>query len=544
MMAQGPGKTLSRKGFRWRLRRGGSAALIDRILTLGRGRSDDAEKIKDNPSRAVFRLRFDDDVFYVKWHRFRGIADALGGMFRGSRAEREWRMALCLEAAGLLTPEPVLLGVRKRFGAPVETILATREVPGLSLKEVAPILAGAAAGETDVTRRALARRLGEFVRRMHDHGISHPDMHLGNFILAEPDGRVCLLDLHAARRCASLPDRTRLQNLAFLYGTTIVHGATASDRLRFSLAYLGADWTRRAARDLERKAARRFEAMRRRRIRSRSRRCILKSRVFTHERTPLGRVYRKRKMSPEQVGEALAAHRRVLAGEGMGNVLKRDRKTAVTLIPWDGSLDAPELCVKEFRREGILMRLLPARIRHKPAMNAWRASLGLIVRGVAAPEALALVMGRGASSFVVMRVIADSLPLDLYLHRKLTPDRPTAERRDFARAAGDFLIGCCAAGVLHTDLKARNVLVREPKKGQWEFLLLDLEAVRFREHVGSKDLLLNMAQLNASTPLTFTWADRLRFLRFAAAWRPELGERASLDEIGRLTRMRKVRWRL
>jgi len=284
--------------------------------------------------------------------------------------------------------------------------------------------------------------------------------------------------------------------------------------------------------------------MRRRRIKSRSRRCVLKSSVFTNERTHLGRVYRKREFTAEQVREALSAHRRVLAGESEGRVLKRDWKTNVTLIPWDGSLNARELCVKEFRREGIFMRLLPSRIRHKPAMAAWRASLGLIVRGVPAPEALALVLGRGASSYVVMRSIADSLPLDLYLRRKLTPERTPKQRRAFTRAASDFLIRCCASGVLQTDLKARNVLVRESEKGQWEFFLLDLEAVRFRDRVSLKDILLNMAQLNASTPLTFTWTDRLRFLRLAAARRPELAERASLEEIGRLTRMRNVRWHL
>ena len=534
-------QSLDEGGFRWRLRPGVPAELASAVLSL-RDAPGQAAVIKANPSRSVFRFDAGPGVCYVKWHRFRGLLDAIGNALRGARAEREWRMALCLREAGIHTPEPMLMGVRRRYGLPVETVLVMREVLGVALKEEFPALMAARSGEAARRRHELARRLGTLVRTLHEGHISHPDMHGGNFLVTEPDRSLCLIDLHSARQFDALPGGERSQDLAFLHGTMLLRGSTRADRLRFSRAYLGESWTRGAARRIEAESDRRFEVMRRRRLRSRSRRCVVKSSVFTNERTDLGRVYRKREMSMDQIRLAIDAHHGVVDGRADGQVMKRDRKTTVTIFPWDGALDASELCVKEFIRPGLLMRLLPKWLRHRPAMRAWRASLGLQVRGVPAPEALALVIGKGRSSYVVMRTVANAVPLDIYLRKRMGPDRTPAERRAFTSEAARFLIEFLEAQVHHRDLKARNVLVREPEAGRWEFFLLDLDAIGFPRRLRIETKLLNLAQLNASTPLTFTWTDRLRFLRHVAAREPAIARRSSMEEIGRLTRTRDLRW--
>ena len=533
---------LKKAGFTWRLRPGVPKDIVDRMLDLRAGNLAEAEVVKKNPSRAVFRLHGDDGpAIYAKWHRFRGLGDAILSLFRGTRAQREWRIALALERSGIRTPEVRLIGLRRRWGLPTESFLATCEAQGVALKEWAPALLASNTLSDAARRHHVAAALGRLVKRLHESGVSHPDLHSDNILVDEQADELCLLDLHAAKRVESLSAFRWAQNLAVLYNALALPGVTATDRLRFARAYLGPAWNRHALTDLSQGVQAMAETLRRRRIRSRSRRCVVNSSVYTSERTSLGRVYRKRAMTLDQIMTAIQLHRSVLSGETEGKTFKRDTKTNVTLIPWDGTVEASELCVKEFRRGG-LRRLLPGRWRHQPAMAAWRASLGLAVRGVAVPEALALVMGKGRSSYIIMRALTPALPLDLYLRRHMGNDRPASVRRAFVSAAADFLVRCYASNICHYDLKARNILVHEPRGGAWDFFLLDLEAVRFPNRLPLELKLLNLAQLNASTPLELTWTDRMRFLRRLVESDPVLGGRLAMDKIKRMTMDRDLQW--
>ena len=126
--------------------------------------------------------------------------------------------------------------------------------------------------------------------------------------------------------------------------------------------------------------------------------------VFTNELSRLGRVYRHRAMTVKQVMQAVERHKAVLRGGTGGTVPKRHEKTNVTLIEWDGTLGADRLCVKEFIRPAVT-RFFPAALRHRNALRAWKASPELRARGVRGPEALAVVLGKGLSSYLIMRVV-------------------------------------------------------------------------------------------------------------------------------------------
>lgn len=260
------------------------------------------------------------------------------------------------------------------------------------------------------------------------------------------------------------------------------------------------------------------------------------------DRIPRGRVFRRDTISLKQVEQALDDHDRVMDGSVKGDVLKRDAKTRVSLVPWPDSPDAGPLCVKEYIRPGRMMRLLPAALRHRPAIHAWKVSLALSQRGVPAAELLALVVCKGNRSYIVMRAVAAAVPLDVYVARTLTDDVPTARRRAFIRAAADFLTACYDAGARHEDLKARNVLVREGDGPGWEFFMLDLEAIRLDNGPALKTLVRNLAQLNASTSLNLSWTDRLRFLRHMAQHHDALKHRSTWRDIGRRTLKRTLRW--
>jgi len=245
-------------------------------------------------------------------------------------------------------------------------------------------------------------------------------------------------------------------------------------------------------------------------------------------------------MSAAQALQAVQAHRRAMSGRG-GQVAKRDVKTNVTLIEWDGSLGADRLCVKEFVRAGSL-RLLPRWIRHRPAIVSWRGASRLAALGIGAPDTLGLVIGKGASSYLIMRALEGFKSLAQYVRSALGPATTTERRRAFLRAGVDFLGQCYSSRAFHRDLKASNLFVRETESGGWEFSLLDLAAVRFPRQVRLQDKLLNVAQLNSSVPLEVGWTDRMRFLRHLAEREPSLADRPAMAEIARLTRSRRCVW--
>ena len=276
------------------------------------------------------------------------------------------------------------------------------------------------------------------------------------------------------------------------------------------------------------------------------------------DETIAGRVLRSEGVSTEQVVQAVQAHRRAMAGDlQAGQVLKRDAKTNVTIVAWDGALGLPaeagseracpldlrRVCVKEFVRAGA-RRLLPRLLRHRPARVAWLAASRLAALGIGAPRGLGLLIGRGASSYLVMTALQNSEHLAAYARRAMGCSTPFQRRRAFLRAGAEFLRKCYASGVFHGDLKAGNLFVSETDAGTggWEFMLLDLADVRFQRRIPLEAKLLNLAQLNASTPLEVTWADRMRFLRHLAAETPLLAERPAMAKIARLTRSRRCAW--
>lgn len=257
-------------GFRWRLMPGVPDGMLADVLALRDG-SSDAETVKQKAYRAVFKVMRAYGTIYVKWYRFRGLADSLGALFRGSRGEREWRMALRFRAAGVNVPEVLALGVRRRWGLPIEGFLAMREVPGVSLNSLLPALSEKQCGPPAARRHALARRLGETLGRIHRSGLFPPDLHAENVLVSEA-GQVALIDLHAAKGLGPLPGRARLWNLACLHRIVCASGATRTDRLRFLRAYLGDEWTPQASRDWERRCAKKAAALLRRKERRSKRR--------------------------------------------------------------------------------------------------------------------------------------------------------------------------------------------------------------------------------------------------------------------------------
>jgi tRNA A-37 threonylcarbamoyl transferase component Bud32 len=151
----------------------------------------------------------------VKQFRNRSLRDRLRRRLRGSKAEKSWRMAQALTAAGIATPEPLLL-IESRFPTGPSFYVCRYVAGGL---EARYLLRAANAGREaelfpgiDLPR--FLGELGAFIRRLHDAGFWHRDLSSGNVLLrgAPPTPYdFCLVDLNRARRRrrVSLSQRAR-----------------------------------------------------------------------------------------------------------------------------------------------------------------------------------------------------------------------------------------------------------------------------------------------------------------------------------------------
>ena len=170
------------------------------------------------------------------------------------------------------------------------------------------------------------------VRRMHERGMLHGDLHLGNIWLHE--GRPVLIDLHGASFLPRVPALLRRRELGYL-------AYSLGEPLPEELAECRFWRNARAQRHW----------------RSRTRRCLVESTGFT----AFDRGYRRREADPE-------ALRAALEGAERGELLKRaERAVLYRSGPW----------------------VLKRHSRVRAARAAWVAGHGLEMRGIHTGRALA-----------------------------------------------------------------------------------------------------------------------------------------------------------
>jgi tRNA A-37 threonylcarbamoyl transferase component Bud32 len=439
--------------------------------------------LKDNNARALFTL----DHLFLKYFKS-----------RTDQASSEWNALLHLAAAGVPVPRPVAWSPAPGGGA----VLATEKIP-----HARPLIEA-------FDRRRLPE-LAALVRRMHAARFLHRDLHLGN-VLVTPAG-LAVLDLHRGTIGAVSPrdEERAVGQLAY----SITRAGTSADALRFLRAYFGkgrlraADpgyaWTRRVLRHLD--------AHRRRHLASRTRRCLKASTGFAIAKEGGAFFALRRPFTLDRAREAVKRHDDACAAGRAAKALGARRITEVEGI-W----------VKEWKTSGPF-RALRNWIRGSPARAAWIAAQGLRVRGLPAPEALALVETRGRALFAARG--AAGKPLDRFARE----DGPRlADRRPFLEALAALVRRLHSREAHHRDLKANNILADGPTR----FAFLDLEDVEFRR-VRRADAVRALAQLNAALPY-FTRTDRWRMLkRYSANW-PVLGDlRKAARDIWALTLARK-----
>lgn len=169
----------------------------------------------------------------VKQFRNQGWKHRLERRWRGSKAERSWRVAHSLVGDGFLTPEPLVLAESEQEDGP--SCLVTARVDGAhEVRHFFHRLAGdpASGSFPEVEPEVFLGELGRLARRLHDAGFWYRDLSMGN-VLARPgsDGLdLWLVDLNRvrcgrtlgmwrrSRDICRLPVRSTSHRRAFLAG--------------------------------------------------------------------------------------------------------------------------------------------------------------------------------------------------------------------------------------------------------------------------------------------------------------------------------------
>jgi tRNA A-37 threonylcarbamoyl transferase component Bud32 len=191
----------------------------------------------------------------VKQFRNQSRARWLRRRLGGSKAERSWRAALAFAAAGIPTPEPVMWIESRQVAGP--SFFVSRRLEGFF--ETRYFLRARNAGREveefpQVDEEAFFDRLGSQLRRMHDAGLWHRDVSVGNLLVRLEDRAPTfyLIDLNRARLGRRLGALRRSRDLCRL------RILRAEDRRRLLDAYWGGGGARLWQRALHGAAFRAF----------------------------------------------------------------------------------------------------------------------------------------------------------------------------------------------------------------------------------------------------------------------------------------------
>jgi tRNA A-37 threonylcarbamoyl transferase component Bud32 len=444
---------------------------------------------------AIFTLQNQQRIF-LKMDRTKDRIESLKYLFFSSKARKEWFIAHELQKRNLNIPKP--LGWMERihrgfvqqsyyfseaFGSGVSLIDES-----MKLGDHFPLI-----------------ELATTIKKFHDAGLFHKDLHAGNFLW---DGQsLFLTDLHRAKILKDLSLRQRLWNLSLLFHSLrSVWGE--KERSRFMEVYFGGEffYLRRKEEYLQ-KVLLRMDCLQKRQWKSRTKRCLKESSEFSIKKENGISYYYRRDFRPHVLKKMVEEHIR-LRMEKPSSLTKNSPSVTISVLEEGGK----KLSVKGYCPVTIWDGFRE-HFRRSKGLKAWIAGNGLRVRGIPSLKPLGLMEKRNwlglKESFFLMEVKGGDLELDRYI---LGGFGDYNERRIFVKIFAQWLSQYHQMELYHRDMKTCNILVSKEGK-TWSFHLLDLEDVRLDTKVTERALFKNFVQLNTSTPKIITTTDRFRFLR-------------------------------
>ncbi len=542
-----------------------------------------AVEIKSNDGRQVWRVELERGLVFVKVARPARKWPRLRRRLFGSDAARECRVAAYAAAHGVETIRTVACGEAPIEGRQPTSILITIGLP--RSRPLSEVWSGL--DPDDPQTRGAKNEIIEEVARLlataHQNGFEHYDLHSGNVLLDESQGRFrpMFVDLHSVRVGRSVPERAVIRNLAQFNQWFRLH-APLTDRIRFLDQYLhwreitlpASAFGHRLESDrvelldrLEEAARTHANAL----YGKRDRRVLRSGRYFARLRLGNGwraHVFLEAKhpvagsrasqmvFTAQQWRSWLSDPLRWIRPGSPRDVLK-DSATATVCrarLPHpDGELDI--VCKRASQRSP--WKRLQTLVRRSRPMATWRRGNALLHRQILTARPLAVLerrrLGFMVDSMLVTEGVEHAIDLDTLLTVTLR-GLPEARGRWLKLRVLDGLVTATKTllerGFRHRDFKAPNIIVQwDPDSGvDPRIVLVDLDGVLplrgSAESAGRQMLMRLNVSLDHCRRVTRT--DRLRFLKRylsrygcpTAEWKPLWRELARMSQHKRQVRDR------
>ncbi len=488
--------------------------------------------VKDSRVRWAGTLAVEGGIsLFIKQFRIVGRWQRYKYLIRPSRAMKEWLISRFLSQKGILTPRALGVLEKRVYGVPTESFLVTEALD--PARDLIDFCKDRLSGPDDVEGRdQILRLLATTVRRIHDSGLFHRDLHGGNFLVSDEGSlSLYLIDLHQTRKQSRISQAQRLWNIAQIFNS--LDFMLDHDGRKVFVRTYGRGQARfdRNLGSCLRRVEGMVQKMIKRRQKSRAKRCLKESTLFTIDRRADLKIFRRKEMREDDLMTVLEAHREMVRSR-RGELLKDSPKTIVSMVG-DSGANGRRICVKEYRYATILDRVSNS-FRRPKGRASWVAGNVLFSRGINPVKPLAYAerwkLRLLHEAFYVTESGADDMELDRYLIRRFGEHSRQGLRR-FVGQFAEWIGSLHRAGIYHRDLKTCNILVREKADG-WGFSLIDLEDVSYGAEIGIERILKNLVQINCSIPRFFSYRDRVRFLKGYLKINP-----AVIDERGFIKRV-------
>lgn len=497
---------------------------------------DGVRIIKSNRARTTLSVPFvNGQRVVVKRYHIRGWWEKIKYLFIPSRAKVEWEMMNTLLARGVAASVHLAYGKRRQWGFLIDENLIVKEIPNCLPFHayIERYCLGTLSKDKILQKRALLKKLANFIRHIHDKNIDHRDFHGGNILVTEPDkGELIfhLIDLHKAWVCRRLSLRRKVDNLANICDTPR-YLLSKTDCLRLIKHYLGHDNLSAASK--ERKKFKNFaskifkRAARRqvRRFRSATKWCLKSSNIFNTFVSRNVRVYYRKGYDLENILKVVNKLR--CSGGGKDHhILKRSSKS-ITILEKLSACGLEKQVVVKYNYCSGFFDMLKKTILGTRCRRAWIAGNGFIVRDISTPQPIALIEIKSfiftKDNFLITEYLGKLSNINEYVLRwsnggrgkNITP----ALTREMLKKKTLFIMKLAALiksihdnNIYHGDVSGKNILVKDGMDGGLDFFVVDLDSVSFCRRLSHRRRSVNLSQLNGC-PNSITLTDRVRFLK-------------------------------
>jgi tRNA A-37 threonylcarbamoyl transferase component Bud32 len=462
--------------------------------------------------------------FLAKVYRYTSRWDRLRFRLIRARAEQEWVALSRFRELGLATARPVAVAVwrdgeRLVGGGLLASFLGGTEALGKRLHRLAQE-AGDASAPPGVEAAHILTATGQYLRRLHEQGVWHRDLHGGNFLVSEDGEKLYLIDLHT---CVFVGKLARWQARRGVI--KLLHSLQFSvprEWLRLLLENYG--WGRLylscAPTQEEARLFLGAERLERTRLRSRAKRCFKPSTRFEVKRSRGVRYYRLRARDGADwaASELESIYRRSSPEE----VIKQNATSWVARVP---TPTGEPVCVK-YRRLSLL-ESVQALVESHRLRRAYAAGHAFWVHNIPTPQVLALrehrTLGLVREAYLVTEFIPDSLPLDQFLKQEYWGRRApfgdeARARHRLALRVGNLVRKVHCSGFYPHDFSPQNVLVTrqalvEDGARLTGLQLVDLDHLYLWQPLLRRGRRKNLVQLGNLCEGHVGVSDRLRALR-------------------------------